>query len=484
MTTEIHMYTNLLQHQAEAVEKLRHLKVGALYMEMGTGKTRTALDLIKRRLDAGKVDRVLWLCPCSVKGDLLKELRKHTNLPDLPDILTVCGIETMSTSVRTCERLLALCQQYRIYLIVDESTLIKNHAALRSIHITQLAELCRYKLILNGTPVTKCEADLFAQWYLLDWRILGYRSFYSFAANHLEFDKDRPGKIVRALNVDYLSRKIAPYTYQCLKQDVFKLPSKTASTQTFCMTPEQDEQYEQVIVELMDNLDDMSDAAIYQFLGALQSVISGFEVSIEMDEHDHRHVRRTPMFKTPEDNPRICRLLDIVSEIQPEDKVLIFCTYTQEIRDVVDALNRAGAGEAIDFHGQIPKSKRQDRIERFRSSARFLVANKSCGAFGLNLQFCHRLIFYSHDWNWGTRAQAEDRLHRYGQQHPVEVINLEAIGTIDAQILRCLDRKERLSDRFKSEMDAQNLKEFLKGGPPHGKDLSPAKRVRGRAATA
>jgi superfamily II DNA or RNA helicase len=66
--------TDLLHHQIDAVEKLSKIKIGALYMEMGTGKTRTALGLINQRLQAGKVDFVLWLCPCSVKGTIKSEI--------------------------------------------------------------------------------------------------------------------------------------------------------------------------------------------------------------------------------------------------------------------------------------------------------------------------------------------------------------------------------------------------------------------------
>ena len=44
--------TGLFDYQTEAVDKLMRVKVGALYMEMGTGKTRTALELIQRRLKA------------------------------------------------------------------------------------------------------------------------------------------------------------------------------------------------------------------------------------------------------------------------------------------------------------------------------------------------------------------------------------------------------------------------------------------------
>ena len=258
--------TDLLPHQAAAVEKLRRLKVGALFMEQGTGKTRTALELVKLREDAGKIDAVLWLCPCSVKGNLLADIKKHSDFSS-SQALTICGIETLSSSVRAYSELLTLVEKKRVFLIVDESSLIKNHAAIRSQHITAIAEKCPYKLILNGTPVTKCEADLFSQFYLLDWRILGYRSFYSFAANHLEYDKDRPGKIVRALNVDYLTRKIEPYTYQCTKKDAFTLPEKHTKSASFSMTREQDEEYERAMSTLLTDLDEMSDTSIKRVPG-------------------------------------------------------------------------------------------------------------------------------------------------------------------------------------------------------------------------
>lgn len=455
-------YTELLPHQVAAVEKLRHLKVGALYMEMGTGKTRTALELIKLRLDAGKIDQIIWLCPCSVKGNLQRDIKYHSDLCN-SDIITICGIETLSTSIQTNLDLLKKAGK-RTFLVVDESSLVKNPYALRSIHITHIADKCQYKLILNGTPVTKFEADLFSQWKILDWRILGYRSFYSFAANHLEYDPDRPGRIVRALNIEYLSRKISPYTFQCRKKDAFTLPPKKSSEVGFFMTPEQDEMYEFVIERLLFDLDEMRDAAIYQLFGALQSVVSGFSVKID----ENNHVIRVPMFAIPESNPRVDLLLSQIRNIPGEDKVLIFCTYTQEIHDIADALERKYPNNTVTFYGEVPQKVRQERIENFRHDKRFFVANKNCGAYGLNLQFCHWIIFYSNDWNWGTRAQAEDRVHRYGQNHIVNIIDLEAYNSIDQQILRCLHRKEALVDSFKSELDRQKAVSFLKGGAKSG----------------
>ena len=76
MIEGIHMIlkTRLYEYQSKAVNKLRKLKVGALYMEQGTGKTRTALEIIKNKIDKGKAEVILWLCPCSVKNNLKKML--------------------------------------------------------------------------------------------------------------------------------------------------------------------------------------------------------------------------------------------------------------------------------------------------------------------------------------------------------------------------------------------------------------------------
>ena len=47
-------------------------------MEQGTGKTRTALEIVRKKLDKGKVEVILWLCPCSVKNNLREDIEKHT----------------------------------------------------------------------------------------------------------------------------------------------------------------------------------------------------------------------------------------------------------------------------------------------------------------------------------------------------------------------------------------------------------------------
>ena len=80
--------------QQRAINKLSRLKVGALFMEMGTGKTKVALDLANSKIK--KCDLFLYICPCSVKTEIENERKKWQ--PDLP--LQIIGTESIGMSPR------------------------------------------------------------------------------------------------------------------------------------------------------------------------------------------------------------------------------------------------------------------------------------------------------------------------------------------------------------------------------------------------
>ena len=100
------LITEMYSHQIKAVEKLKRIKIGAAYMEMGTGKTRVALELINIRLQKDRIDHVIWLCPCSVKENLKRDIIKHTG--EEQECITICGIETLSSSIKANSYLLDL----------------------------------------------------------------------------------------------------------------------------------------------------------------------------------------------------------------------------------------------------------------------------------------------------------------------------------------------------------------------------------------
>jgi len=333
--------TALLPHQTAAVKKLGKLKIGALYMEQGTGKTRTTLSLIKEREEAGKIDAVLWLCPCSVKKNLREDITYHCG--EIPGNFVIRGIESLSSSGRLYLQLLELVETHKVYLIVDESNLVKNHGAIRTARITRIGRFCNYKLILNGTPVSKNEADMFAQWVILDWRILGYKSFYSFAANHLEYKeikdprtgiKRKTDQVARVLNVDYLTEKIAPYTYQIRKEDCLHLPKKEYRSMYFIMTPEQADLYDAIKWEYLESVNELRAETIYKLFTALQHVVSGRSVLSRPQER----MRTAPFFSDWHDNPRVQKLKELIEDIGAE-KCIVFAKYQSEIDTIGELLS-------------------------------------------------------------------------------------------------------------------------------------------------
>lgn len=439
----------LLPYQTEAVNKLIKLKVGALFMEQGTGKTITTLELVRRRYESQKIEAAIWLCPCSAKENIKREIIKHCP-PELMKIFTICGIETLSSSIRANDYLLTLVNDKRCFLIIDESLLVKNPSAYRTINITRISSKCPYKLILNGTPISRNEADLYAQFNLLDWRILGYRSYWSFAANHLEHDDY--GRVQRVLNTDLLAEKISPYTFQVLKSDCLDLPGKHYRTYGFSLTDDQNEIYDIAAMTLMEGLDERKPETIYRLFSGLQAIISGKKLIFENADH----FKSVEMFENPLDNPRISALFNIL----PDDgeKVIIYCRYESEISQLCNLLPGA-----VRFNGKTSLKERNEALKAFREDKQYLIANKNCAGFSLNLQFCHKIIYLSNDWELGKRLQSEDRVHRIGQDHDVDITDIYACNTLDEKVLDCLRRKEALLDSIKDEIDnAGNFKDGIK----------------------
>lgn len=446
--------TKLYEYQSKAVDKLSKLKVGALYMEQGTGKTRTALEIIKNKMSKGKVEVVLWLCPCSVKNNLKEDIIKHTGELPTENNIIIRGIESLSSSDKLYLQLSELVKNYEVYLIVDESNLVKNKMAIRTERIISISSFCKYKMILNGTPISKNEADLFAQWYILDWRILGYKSFYSFAANHLEYKKVRlpsgreitTDQIIRVLNVDYLTEKIAPYMYQIKKDEVLKeLKPKEYHMRYFCLDDLQEEEYGLTKELFLFNVVDWRSETIFKLFSALQHITSGKRVLSAPEKR-----MRTENMYTWENNPRIQCLKRTLEDIG-EDKCIIFAKYQDEINDIALLLQSENKSY-IEFTGKISQKKRQENREKFKNDVQFMLANKQCGAYGLNLQFCHNIIFYSNDFDLATRLQAEDRVHRIGQEKTVNIYDICCEYTIDVFIANCLQNKSNLLDSFKKQI--------------------------------
>jgi SNF2 family DNA or RNA helicase len=183
--------TQPYQHQRDALSDSWAAEYYALLMEMGTGKSKVAVDNMAILYERGDITAALVIAPKGVYDNWVKgEIPTH--LPDrikrnvmrwtpkktqryeqeLRDFILskepelkvfVMNVEAFS-SPRGVEAAQAfLYQNKQNMVIVDESTTIKNRKAQRTKNIVKLRELSKYRRILTGSPITKSPMDLFSQ---------------------------------------------------------------------------------------------------------------------------------------------------------------------------------------------------------------------------------------------------------------------------------------------------------------------------------
>jgi SNF2 family DNA or RNA helicase len=456
--------TDLMSHQQAATDKLKGLRVGALFMEMGTGKTRSIIQLAYERRK--KIDKVVYFCPVNLKSTVEFELRKHiddpkvyvfgdkTKMGRIPAAwFYIVGVESIGQSDRA-----TLCANDlitdRTMVVIDESDTCKNHKALRTQRLTHMSQRARYRFIATGTAVGEGVVDLYAQMYFLSPDILGYKSFYSFAANHLEYSEDYKGMIVRSLNTDVIARKIDPYVYQVKKEECLDLPDRQYLSRTFAMSYEQRQLYQRAKEEILMSVpdDEIDSYVIFRLFTALREIVSGFWHRLPDPNPNHQWSEQF----TPEmiivEHDRVDILMSVLGEIPPREKVIIWVNFHHCIDQVTAALAAEyGAGAIAQFHGRTVD--RAVEIDRWRGDARLLVATPQCGGRGLTLNEAAYSIFYNNDFPYRKREQAEARNHRIGQTRRPTYIDLVAGESIDDRIFKALCNKENLVQAFKREMD-------------------------------
>jgi len=445
--------TTLFPYQVMAVEKIMPMCVGALFMDMGTGKTRCAIELVARRQQ--RISRVIWFCPVSLKLTIAAEIEKHTNgedvyifdgktdCDDIPEAFWyIVGIESMSSSDRVVLAVHQLIDQ-DTFVIVDESSYIKGHASKRSMRIADLSASARYRLLLTGTPITQGIIDLYAQMRFLSPDILGYNSFYSFANNHLEYSEKYPGMIVRTLNIEKLANKITPFIYQITKDECMNLPEKLYDQIYFNLTDEQCEAYQLAKEEIINGiLEEIPDYIIFQLFTALQQIVSGFW------NHNGKEFIRFQ-------HNRIDALQTVIGGIPETEKIIIWCKYIESVDQIREAL-----GECALYYGRISEKQREEQLKLFRQSSRFLVATQATGGHGLTLNEAHYHIFYENEFKYSHRIQAEDRSHRIGQTEHVTYIDIVSNSGIDRRIMGAIAKKEDVVKSFRNEINKRKIKEL------------------------
>lgn len=455
-------------HQDECRDISWDLDHFALLMEMGTGKTKVAIDTMAGLFYTGQIGGALILAPKGVYMNWVRnEIPEHwpKDLPlnmaswhsimnreqtaRLQRAITGCeghlDVMVMNIEALNSERAMSVAigflQNHDAITIIDESTCIKNPQAGRTKRALTLGKMSKYRRIMTGTPITQSPLDLFSQFQFLKPGSLGFTSFSAFRAYYAIMITMQLGtrsfpKITGYRNLESLQNSIRNISYRKLKSECLDLPDKLYQTRYVQLTPEQQKMY-----------DTLRDEAVLQLQMGQVTTTSALTTIMRLQQIVCGHI--TLDDGTIQDLPhgRLDALDEIIDEIP--GKIIIWCNFRRDVEALYSHLNRSPLEQtAVHFYGGSSDEDRSDALVSFKNdpNCRFFIGTPGTGGRGLTLVESAHTIYYSNGYNLEHRLQSEDRNHRIGQTRNVTIIDIVAEKTVDERIVKILKEKKNLAD--------------------------------------
>lgn len=402
------------------LERFKTLKVGALFSQMGTGKTRVALELVRYN----HPDFLLYICPFSCKANIDAELKKW----GVDCEYEIVGYETLSGSDRKYTELRNKLDGYeKKFIIADESIFIKKGTTKRHRRALALREKCQYALVLNGTPITNNERDIYNQMEFLSHKIFNmyyYEFLQTFFIEHVYKDRRSAREIhvwdFYEPNRPAFSKVIAPYVY--MADLVFEKQEKSY--------------FEYVPVDVEYKLE--RDRILEGYMSYSQdSIISLFTVLASIAA------------ETQEKNERVAEYID-------GRKCIVYCSRKDEMRQIAEQC------DCFMITGDTKEEDRKRIVKEFTEcDNKPLVLSYGVGAYSLNLQTAHEIVYSSLTFNFGQYEQSKFRIKRMGQEQDIQYTYILPDAGIIRTMRDNLESKTSLAEEIKYHIKHCDLKEWL-----------------------
>lgn len=482
---------SLLPHQLESLEwldrvsteKREHgLRGGILSLEMGLGKTLTALEWVARRVrnntsPAGPRPS-LFLCNKSLLGEMQREARKFygntlkclvldagLNPPLKFGEATLGGVVAPGTHlvIMTYDKLVALAKSAgrvqarsasaakscakeggekaraaRGFLetefetvVADESQRFVNPCTL----VFKSLRLLRsdFRICLTGTPVVNYHGDLRAQF-----EFCGLEVFAGGAqaaaegdggARRVRWNKQTFEKL--GLRDHILSRSVASCDLQ--------LPEKTITTVNIELADLERKRYSELLDQTKDAL-----ARVARRECRFSSVLTCFAKLRQACISQEAPATASS---------KIAKVLEIVEEVPENDKILIFSGFSTALASTMHELQKAPflkSHQVTYLQGCQSCKKRETLLRYFKERGRVLLASYDVCAKGLNLTEANHVILLEPSWDLSDTDQAVARVWRIGQKKNVFAWKLVCANSIEQRIEESVEDKKTDYSKFLS----------------------------------
>ncbi len=428
-----------------------------LFLDMGLGKTVITLDAINTlRYDRWAVQRVLIIAPKKVaEGTWTKEAQKWEHLRHLR-ISAVLGSQQ--------KRLRALATPADIYVInrdnvawlvdyfknawpfdmvvLDESSSFKNSQSKRFKALKLVRSRINRLVELTGTPASNGLIDLWAQIYLLDGGARLGRTLGQYRERFFDPDKRSRTQIFSYTpkdgSMEYIQQAIGDICVSMKAEDYLNLPDRMFDDVPVVLDDKARKAYRQLERDLLLELDEgqITAASAGVLTGKLLQLCNGAVYDSE----------KRPLAIH---NCKVEAFLEVLEQLNGQH-CLVFYNFQHDRDRLLAAL------EPLWLRVRVYQSA-ADEDAWNAGEIDVLLAHPASCAYGLNLQNGgHHIVWFGLTWSLEQYEQANKRLHRQGQRHPVIVHHLVVQGGMDEDVIESLrakgDTQEALMDALKARI--------------------------------
>jgi superfamily II DNA or RNA helicase len=441
--------TPLYPYQEQGAMHLTFGRRAMLADDMGLGKTVQAIAASSLLHQLRDIQRVLVVCPASLKHQWAREIQRFTSLSvnivegnlqarrslyQNPAFFNIINYELVLRDEEDLRRLRPGL------IILDEAQRIKNWRTKTADAVKRLRS--PYAFVLTGTPLENRLDELYSIFQFIDPNILG--PLWRFNQRFFQVERRPSGsyKVLGYKNLDELRAQISPYVLRRVRDEVLEdLPDRIDNNFFVPMTAPQWDAYDEfrsTVAKLIATARrrPLTPKEHKILLGALVKMrLICNALALHNPDLSPKEREKT--------SPKLQELAEILDDEVANNghKAILFSQWTNMLHLTYPVLERLNLGY-VTLSGDVPTPKRGALIERFFEDDDCKVfLSTDAGGVGLNLQAASLVLNLDLPWNPAVLDQRIARAHRHGQPHTVNVINLVAKGTIEERMLDTLAAK-------------------------------------------
>lgn len=475
-----HLGRKLKTLQKEGVKFLLSNKKCILADGMGSGK---CLQSIVASI-CTNVDKILIICPASVKSTWKRELMYYVDEKDITivngsnwgettkftiinyDILdnfytvptenvieevvtkdennnivtklvTKTKKSTKKAVIEECMKNSRLFQEKFGCIIVDEVHRMVNNKSIRYQVIDDLFKRTRppFRFLLTGTPMTNKPMNLYYILKLIDAEVTDDYRFYVKRYCGGKEMKLRTGKKILiandATNLDELKEKIKHVYIRRLLSQMSDMVKKNIEVKEYDLNEKQTIRYNELWDEYVKAQEEKGNNNSEAYRQLVEGTIVRQYLAKEMI-------------------PNTIHLAEEI--IDNDEKVIISCTYTEEVNELKKYFGKI----AVVYDGKMT-SKQKDKSEyEFMNNPKIkvFIGQIDSASVGLTLTAATKLIFNSFSFNSSVLKQMEDRIYRLTQTKDVTCYYQVFTDSISQHVYNTVLKKELMANTIiKSESE-------------------------------